>query len=496
MSNSLTVLLTASRSSARRAPISYTPPVKPPPPSPSAVRLLRRRRCPCPLGVFLPLVAEGFSSFTTLSMRVQNGVSQSARRLWGGYTLNWVRRIWPFALVLALVFAAPASASTSLRTSLKRTMKAAGAYSGAYVADADTGGALFSSKPTTPRILASNTKLFTTSAALARFGPEGRFTTDVLSDGTMNADGVLKGDLWLRGGGDPAFGSLAYVRRHYGSQAGSVEYLVDALAESGLTAVRGGIHADESRFDQVRGVHDSGYGTSPWVGPLSALSFNHGYASGRFQPNPATYARDVFRKTLKADDITPGHAAANGATPSGAKVLASVTSPPMATLVRLTNKESDNFFAETLLKDVGQAAAGSGTTAAGVKAVRAYAASLGASVQLIDGSGLDHGDRASPRSVVKLLVAERARPEFPALYASLPIAGVDGTIYDRMRSGPAKRNCRAKTGSLSGVSALSGFCVTRSGKTVAFSFLMNGISTSYARRLQDRMAQALAGWTG
>jgi D-alanyl-D-alanine carboxypeptidase/D-alanyl-D-alanine-endopeptidase (penicillin-binding protein 4) len=112
---------------------------------------------------------------------------------------------------------------------------------------------------------------------------------------------------------------------------------------------------------------------------------------------------------------------------------------------------------------------------------------------LIDGSGLDHGDRAAPQDVVRLLLAERSRPEYDAFYASLPIAGVDGTIHDRMRSGPAKRNCHAKTGSLIGVSALSGYCTTRSGGEVAFSFLMNGISTTYARRLQDRMTQAIAG---
>jgi D-alanyl-D-alanine carboxypeptidase/D-alanyl-D-alanine-endopeptidase (penicillin-binding protein 4) len=114
-------------------------------------------------------------------------------------------------------------------------------------------------------------------------------------------------------------------------------------------------------------------------------------------------------------------------------------------------------------------------------------------VSLIDGSGLDHGDRAAPRDVVRLLMAERSRPEYGAFFASLPIAGVDGTIHDRMRSGPAKRSCRAKTGSLIGVSALSGYCTTRSGREVAFSFLMNGVSTSYARRIQDRMAQAIAG---
>ena len=411
-----------------------------------------------------------------------------------GYTLNPVRRIWLLALVFALVFAAPASAS--LQSSLKKTMRAAGRYSGAYVVDADTGARLFASRASTPRILASNTKLFTTSTALARFGPDGVLSTQVVSDAPVGSDGVIKGDLWLRGGGDPAFGTLAYVRRHYGPSASSVESLVDALSQSGVTAVRGGIHGDESLFDQIRGVHDSSYGTSPWVGPLSALSINHGYASGRFQPNPATYARDVFRKTLEADDITPGHAAANTPAPTDAMVIASVPSPPMSTLVKLTNKESDNFFAETLMKDVGREEYGLGTTANGVSAVLAYAKSLGVKIQLIDGSGLDHGDRSSPRDVVRLLVAERQRPEFQALWDSLPIAGVDGTIHNRMRAAPARRNCRAKTGSLIGVSALSGFCTTRSGRTVAFSFLMNGVSTYYARKLQDRMAQAIAGWTG
>lgn len=403
-----------------------------------------------------------------------------------------MRRLYVL-LVLAAVCAFPASAWASLQTSLKRQMRVAGPYSGALVVDADSGKTLFGWKSTTPRVLASNTKLFTTATALARFGVDGTFTTQVLSNQAMNADGVLSGDVWLRGSGDPAFGTLAYVRKHYGPTASSVELLVDELAQTGLTAIRGGVHGDESLFDTIRGVHDSGYSTSPWVGPLSALTVNHGYDGRRFQSNPATFAAGLFRKTLKADGISPGHAAARSAAPSDARVLASVESPPMSVLVRLTNKESDNFFAETLLKDIGRDASGVGTTTAGVAAVRRFASSVGARVSLIDGSGLDHGNRAAPRDVVKLLLAERTRPEFSALYASLPIAGVDGTIYNRMRSGPAKRRCRAKTGSLIGVSALSGYCTTISGRQIAFSFLMNGISTTYARRLQDRMAQAIAG---
>jgi D-alanyl-D-alanine carboxypeptidase/D-alanyl-D-alanine-endopeptidase (penicillin-binding protein 4) len=401
------------------------------------------------------------------------------------------RLVTVLALAVALVF--PAGSWASLSSTLERQMRGAGAYSGALVVDASSGKRLFSWKSATPRVLASNTKLFTTATALARFGVDGTFSTEVLSDSEVNADGVLPGDLWLRGGGDPAFGTLAYVRKYFGPSAGSVEYLVDQMAQLGITAVRGGVHGDESRFDTIRGVHDSGYSTSPWVGPLSALTLNHGYDGSRFQSNPATFAADTLRKTLKADGITPGHAAARATAPSDAKVIASVPSPPVSLLVKLTNKDSDNFFAETLLKDIGLDDSGVGTTSAGVRAVGSFARSVGADVSLIDGSGLDHSDRAAPRDVVKLLVAERSRPEFAALYDSLPIAGVDGTIHKRMRSGPAKRRCRAKTGSLIGVSALSGYCTTVGGREIAFSFLMNGLSTTYARRIQDRMTQAIAG---
>jgi D-alanyl-D-alanine carboxypeptidase/D-alanyl-D-alanine-endopeptidase (penicillin-binding protein 4) len=85
------------------------------------------------------------------------------------------------------------------------------------------------------------------------------------------------------------------------------------------------------------------------------------------------------------------------------------------------------------------------------------------------------------------------RDEYQALFESLPIAGRDGTLVDRMRSGPARGNCHAKTGTLSDVSALSGYCEARSGDLYAFSFLMNRVYTPGARRLQDRMAQAIAG---
>jgi len=252
-----------------------------------------------------------------------------------------------------------------LGSSLARQMRVAGPSAGAYVVDATTGRALFSWNPASARILASNTKLFTTTAALDHFGAEGTLRTEVLADGAMNRDGILKGDLWLRGGGDPAFGNRSYVRRRFGTSAATVEDLAAQLSDAGLTAVRGGVHGDESLFDLVRGVHDSRYSVSPWVGPLSALSFNHAYDSHGFQSNPASYAADRLRTALKAVYVTPGHPAAAAPAPAGAVVMATVESSPMATLVRVTNKGSDNFFAETLLKDLGRDLYGTGSSSAG-----------------------------------------------------------------------------------------------------------------------------------
>jgi D-alanyl-D-alanine carboxypeptidase/D-alanyl-D-alanine-endopeptidase (penicillin-binding protein 4) len=164
----------------------------------------------------------------------------------------------------------------------------------------------------------------------------------------------------------------------------------------------------------------------------------------------------------------------------------------MERLVRLMNKPSDNFFAELLAKDVAMQVSGRGSTSAGAALIEGFARRLGARAQLVDGSGLSRGNRASPYRIVRLLTEMAQRDEYEAFFTSLPVAGRDGTLYDRMRRGPARSRCHAKTGTLSDVSALSGYCEARSGDVYAFSFLMNRAYTPSARRLQDRMAQALA----
>jgi D-alanyl-D-alanine carboxypeptidase/D-alanyl-D-alanine-endopeptidase (penicillin-binding protein 4) len=164
----------------------------------------------------------------------------------------------------------------------------------------------------------------------------------------------------------------------------------------------------------------------------------------------------------------------------------------MSRLIRLTNKPSDNFFAEILLKDLARQAGGTGTTARGARIAARFGRRLGARARIVDGSGLHRGNRASPAAIVRLLTAMYRRDDFDPFIDSLPIAGRDGTLFDRMRRGPARFRCRGKTGTLSNVSALSGYCEARSGDNYAYSILMNGVYPLGARRLQDRMLQAIA----
>jgi serine-type D-Ala-D-Ala carboxypeptidase/endopeptidase (penicillin-binding protein 4) len=397
--------------------------------------------------------------------------------------------------LLALVLLGPVPAAQgALSGSLTRYMRLAGSHSGAYVTNLTDGTREFAWRGGRQRILASNTKLFTTAAALARFGTDGTLGTEVLGDGALDESGVWRGNLYLRGGGDPTFGSRRFSSRSYGGGA-SVEELAALVEDTGIERVTGRIYGDESRHDSLRGGPDSGYGVSIWVGPLSALSFNRGLADegGRsFQTSPPAFAAAGLDAALEARGVRVRLRPRAGATPAAAQVLASVDSPPMETLVRITNKPSDNFFAELLAKDLAMQARGRGTTRSGAALAAGFARRLGAPARLVDGSGLARDNRASPYRVARLLSAMTERDEFDAFYDSLPVAGRDGTLARRMRSGPARGRCRAKTGTLSNVSALSGYCTARSGDLYAFSILMNGVYTPGARVLQDRMAQAIA----
>jgi len=404
----------------------------------------------------------------------------------------------PTALLSALLaaLAAAPAAHASLQSRLESSMRAAGSFSGAYVENVTAGRTVFRHRHTSPRILASNTKLYTTAAALARFGTEGTLNTGVRGDGGLADGGTYRGNLYLVGGGDPTFGSRSFSRRAYRG-GGTVDALAAQLDRAGIERVTGRVYGDASRHDARRGGPDSNFGTSIYVGPLSGLSYNRGLAteSGRgYQSSPPTFAAARLDDAMERRGMVIRRSPLAKRRPSQTELLAAVRSPSMARLAQLTNKPSDNFFAELLVKDLAMQANGLGTTRGGTRIAAGFARRLGAApASLADGSGLSRANRASPVRVARFLIALRDRDEFPDFNASLSIAGRDGTLGTRMRSGSARGRCRGKTGTLSNVSAVSGYCRAISGETYVFSILMNGVNPYGARSLQDRMLQDIAG---
>ena len=407
------------------------------------------------------------------------------------------------ALICLTCLALPAAADagkqeTRLRKALASAMNGAGPASGAYAYNATERRVLFRRRDDRPRILASNTKLFTTAAALGRLGPTATLDTRVLGDGELDGS-TWRGDLYLVGGGDPAFGSERFVDRAYGSGA-TVERLAAEIERAGIERIRGRIMGDESFFDSRRGGPDSGYRFSYDVGgPLSGLAYNRGLANevgSAIQTNPPLFAAKRLDAALAREDVGVSSDPRAGTAPSDAEEVAKVESPTLRRLARLTNKPSDNYFAEMLLKGIGARVRDEGSTASGARAARGFARDLGTRARVVDGSGLSRRNKASPRQVAELLIAMRERKEFDAFQDSLAVAGRDGTLGRRMRRGPARGRCRGKTGTLSNVSALSGYCRSRGGDKIVFSILMNRTSPPHTRGIQDRMAQALARYAG
>lgn len=374
-----------------------------------------------------------------------------------------------------------------------------GPASGLLVVDAESGQTLCATDARRPRPLASNMKLFTTATALSRLGPDTRIPTKVFSDGRIDAGGTLHGSLYLQGGGDPALGTPVFYNGYLAGLGTNLFALKPQIRAAGIRRITGRLYADDSIFDRRRGVRDSGYATSPYIGPLSGLAFNSGFAgstsSSGFSSDPAKLAASKLARSLRARGIGVPSRVALSPTPPNADRVAIVRSPTLTRIVDVTDVYSDNFFAEMLIKLLGARLGGAGTTAAGAAVVERFARSLGSGVNAVDGSGLTRSNRASPRQVVDLLLGMRNDPVGGEFIQDLALAGKEGTVDDRMHGTAAYGRCRTKTGTISGVSNLSGYCFNTSGRVIAFSILMGSVSSlSLAHRTQDRIAGTVAGY--
>ena len=270
------------------------------------------------------------------------------------------------------------------------------------------------------------------------------------------------------------------------------------MRAAGVVAVQGPLRYDASFLDSQTGIPEHGI-TPESVGRLSGLEIDSGSPS-----DPAKTAAQRFEDALRKDGVSIGNSVTPAVTPPTAIQVADFASPTMADIVQDTNVPSNNYLAEMLLKDVGSQFGGSGSTAGGLSVVRQFASKQGARFNGENGSGLTRRNKASPASVVKLLdsmleVDAKATPEEQRTQErlrdtwvnSLAVAGRSGTVVKRMRGTAAAGNCHVKTGTLDGVSALSGYCF-RGGDdadhAVIFSLLMNRVDVNRAHVVQDRMA--------
>ena len=426
---------------------------------------------------------------------------------------------------------------------------------GAMVVSLTRGDTLFARGADQPLIPASTLKMYTSALALERLGPDWRFSTDVLRDGPVTADGTVEGNLILRGDGDPALSG----RFHPPGREGPMNALAANIASAGIKRVKGDLIADATAFES-RTVPEgwlSRYAGAGYAAPFSALTLNENivvvavHPDGRVLLEPATtgirvenavkvtkgsgaslriyntadghvvargsigrsaavrrlqlvvtdppmFTAGALRAALAARGITVDGQLRLGKTPEAATKVASLVSPPLSELVAVMNRESINIFAELIFRNAvrGRERTGEGSAAAGNALLQQWLADRAGShpnaVQVSDGSGLSVLDRVTPRSMIEMLAYAHRAPWASAFHASLPVAGESELLRRRMGGTPAAGNLHAKTGTTNESIGLGGYVTAENGEVLAFSFVFNGRDRWNARATIDAMGATLA----
>ncbi len=454
---------------------------------------------------------------------------------------------------------APLSLEAALAREVDVARKAARAV-GVHILDLAADKTVFELDADSPRILASNTKLLTTAAALVELGPEHAFETRVMIRGAVEGD-VLRGDLAVFAGGDPNISG----RFHDGDAYAVFREWAAALEARGVTRVSGDLYLVNGMFEEPR-VHPDwprDQLTTWYEAPVDALSFSDNCVLVRVRParksgapaivetvprldyfairnsartgdgkkhklfvtreaesdtlvvsgwigrgtgqvdvwvavhDPAAYFAAALRGALAEEGIAIAGATryAHGAPEGVWEQVASHRSDLQRTL-EVTNKRSQNFYAESLAKFLAWKSSGHGSWPAAVDAISRFLVSLGVpadAFRLADGSGLSRGNVMTARAMTTLLERMYFHAFGREYVRSLPHSGEDGLKWERrLAQPPYRENVFAKTGTINGVSTLSGYVKATSGRVYAFSILCNQVrSNASAHAAQDRILRAL-----
>ncbi len=344
-----------------------------------------------------------------------------------------------------------------------------------------------------PVIPASNQKLIVAAVALDVIGPDTTYTTSVLAAAAPNA-GVIDGDLYLVGGGDPLLSSdwypISNLERRPVLSPTSLDTLADRVRDAGVTTVNGDIVGDGTRYDDEYFAPGWGDGVAGLeAGPYDALLANDSRVLGEDQraSDPVAGAAREFARLLTERGITVGGSAISGTAPVDAPMVASIESVSLSDVVGEMLVNSDNNTAELMLKEIGFVGQGVGTRQAGLDTLSNKLNEWGidtTALVLADGSGLGLDNRLTCASLLDVL--QRYNPETP-IGSGLPVAGETGALTDVFTDTEIAGRLLGKTGTLSNppfnadppaVKALSGYLTVDGGSAVEFALILNGPTIS------------------
>jgi D-alanyl-D-alanine carboxypeptidase len=326
---------------------------------------------------------------------------------------------------------------------------------------------LYDRAASAPRIPASNEKLLLSMTLYETLGSDFRVRTSVASSG--GSSGAVR-NLWILGRGDP------------GVTGATIGTLARRVADAGIQRVRGRVFGSTGYFRRDWDAPGWNAEARDSVNRPTALVFERNVGT-----NPEREAAEMLTRKLEALGVRVRGRPGTGRPPGGLETIASVTSQPLQRLLTKMLRPSDNFIAETLGKRLGVEARGvPGTIAKGAAAIEAWTDGHGTGFILNDSSGLSYANRVTAEGIVRLLWFAEDQPWGRDLRRAMPTGG-QGTLRHRLRG----VDVRAKTGTLDGVSALSGWVMDRSGDWVEFSVLSFGMSKSTASAIEDRIVVIL-----